>query len=381
MIVVACVTMALVVALSVFNGLENLIRTLYNTFDPEIKIVATKGKSFEFDEVFLDKIKAVEGVDIVTEVIEDNALLKYKEDQMVVKVKGVSDNFIQQSRMDSMIVAGEFRLHKGRKDYAIIGRGIQYMMSISLSNELHPLQLWYPKDLQKSFTSFNPDKIFNREVIFPGAVFAIEKQYDDNYIFVPLAFAQDLFNYDNKRTSLEIKTKQGYKINKVRDKLRTVLGSDFKVLNSDEQHASLLRAVKIEKMFMHLTITFILAVASFNIFFCLNMLAINKRKDVAILYSMGATPSFIRRIFLFEGAIIAFSGAIIGLILGVSIVLAQDYFGFASMGMETSIVDAYPVKMELMDFTTTGISIVIITIVASILPAIKASQVEIKDNL
>jgi lipoprotein-releasing system permease protein len=379
MIGVAFVTMALVVALSVFNGLEDLIRSLYNSFDPELKVTVMKGKSFPVDKPFLSKIEAIEGVDLVTEVIEDNALLKYKEDQMVVKVKGVSDNFIQQNRMDSLITEGEFTLHKDSVDYAIIGRGVQYNLTIPLNGTIFPLQLWYPKN--KTSLGMDPLSVFNRENIMPGAVFAIEKQYDDNYIFVPLSFTEKLLNYGNKRTSLEIKTKKGYKVKEVQNRIKETLGAAFRVQNSDEQHASLLKAVKIEKLFMHITISFILAIASINIFFSLTMLAIEKKKDVAILFSMGASQNLIKNIFLLEGAIIAFMGAFSGLLLGLAICIIQKQFGIVKMGMDTSVVDAYPVKLLSEDFLSTGLTILIITILISYRPASKAAKVNIKDNL
>ena len=376
---VAFVTMALVIALSVFNGLEDLIRSLYNAFDPQIKITALKGKTFPVDSAFLKKIQYVEGVELVTEVIEDNVLLKYREDQMVVKAKGVSDNFTLQHRMDSMIMEGRFILHTDSIDYAIIGRGVQYKLSIPVENAIFPLQLWYPKN--KKSLSLNPEKVFNREVVMPGAVFAIEKQYDDGYIFVPLALMQRLLNYTTKRTALEIKVKDGTRVDGVRNRLRELLGSDFLVQNSDEQHASLLRAVKVEKLFMNITISFILAIASLNIFFSLTMLAIDKKKDVAILFSMGASTNMIKKIFLFEGMLIAFVGATSGLILGYVICALQHKYGFVSMGMETSLVDAYPIKMESWDFITTGITILLITFIISYRPALRASKVSIKDTL
>lgn len=379
MIGVAVGTMALVVVLSVFNGLENLIRSLYSSFDPEIKVSLVKGKSFVMNDSLYSLIRNVEGVGIITEVIEDNALLKYKEDQMVVKVKGVSDNFIQQKRMDSMIVSGKFSLHKGGRDLAIIGRGVQNALGISLYNDLYPLQLWYPKNTKSLLA--DPQKVFNRENIMAGAVFAIEKQYDDNYVFVPLEFAQKLLMYGDRRTSLEIKTEPGKDFNVVRNRLQKKLGDRFIVQNSDEQHASLLKAIKIEKLFVYLTFSFILAIASFNIFFSLTMLAIDKKKDVAILYSIGATRKFIIKLFIWEGGIIAFVGAFLGLLLGFFICLAQQKFGFVSMGMETSIIDAYPVKMQVEDFITTGVTILFITIVASYRPALRAASINIKDNL
>jgi lipoprotein-releasing system permease protein len=379
MVGVAFVTMSLVVALSVFNGLEDLIRSLYNSFDPELKVTAMKGKSFPVNDAFLSRIRAIEGAGVVTEVIEDNALLKYKEDQMVVKVKGVSENFTQQNRMDSMITEGEFTLRKDSVDYAIIGRGVQFNLSIPLNGTIYPLQLWYPKN--KPAMGLDPLSVFNRENIMPGAVFAIEKQYDDNYIFVPLSFTEKLLHYGNKRTSLEIKTKDGFRIKEVQNSIKKMLGPDFKVQNSDEQHASLLKAVKIEKLFMHITISFILAIASLNIFFSLTMLALEKKKDVAILFSMGASQNLIKNIFLLEGTIIAFLGAFTGIILGLAICIVQQEFGIVPMGMETSVVDAYPVKIQAGDFISAALTILVITILISYRPAVKASKVTIKDNL
>jgi lipoprotein-releasing system permease protein len=377
--VVAFVTMSLVTALSVFNGLEDLIKSLYNTFDPEIKIVAVKGKTFPCSPDFIHRIENIEGVYFVTEVIEDNALLKYKEEQIVVKVRGVSENFVKLNRMDSMIIEGDFALHKGSREFAIIGRGIQYLLSITLTNDMFPLQLLYPKN--NKIQSIDPQKLISKENILPGAVFAIEKQYDDNYIFVPLSFAMRLFNYTTQRTSIEISMEEHADISKVKGKLQKLLGHDFLVQDSDEQHANLLRAVKIEKLFMHFTLSFILAIASFNIFFCLTMLAIKKQKDVAILFSLGATCALIRKIFLLEGALIAFSGASIGLVLGVLLCLAQQKYGFVSMGMETSIVDAYPVKMKLADFISTAFTLIVITFITSYRPASRAANIDIKSHI
>ncbi|MCH8318276.1 MAG: ABC transporter permease [Bacteroidetes bacterium] len=376
---VAGATIALVAALSVFNGLEGLIRNIYYTFDAEIRVTALKGKSFEVNEPFLDSISSVEGVAVITEVIEDNALLKYRDRQMVVNLKGVSDNFSYQNHLDSMIVEGDYVLHKKGINYAIIGRGVQYLLSVSLDDGLYPLQFWYPKT--KKALSLNPEKAFNRKNIWAGAAFAIEKQYDDSYVFVPLDFTKQLFEYDNKRTSLEIKTKSYFQIDKVKKAIQEKLGNKYLVQNSDEQHASLLRAIKIEKFFVTLTLSVILALASVGIFFSLTMLVIEKKKDVAILFAMGAPVKFIKKIFFIEGIIIGLTGAGLGLILGFMLCWAQQTFGIVSMGMKTSIVDAYPVKMQLADFIYTGITIFIITLIVSYGPAIRAAKIDISSNL
>lgn len=376
MFVVGVGTMALIIVLSVFNGLEELLKSLYNTFDPEIKIEAVIGKSFEVSSEFMDQIKSVEGVEEVTEVIEDNVYIRYNRSEMVAVIKGVSDHFLQKEAVNDAIVQGELKFHDEVNgipmDYAIIGRGIQYILNIAPNNDFFTLQIFYPKDVNRA--SANPERMLNRQNIKIGGIFALEKQYDEKYIFVPLEFARQLLDYGDKRTSLEIKTADGFSELEVQSNLKEILGESFKVQNSDEQHAIILRTIKIEKLFVYLIFTFILAVSSFNIFFSLSMLAIDKRKDISILYAMGASDNLVRSIFLKEGAIISFSGAIIGIVVGFLVVLLQQRYGFVSMGLQTSVVSYYPVKMELADFIFTTICIVVITLSASIRPALMATK-------
>ena len=380
-IVVMFGTMALIIALSVFNGLEDVIRGLHATFNPDLEISPAKGKSFPVDHVFLEKIESIPGVLVVSEVIEDDALLRYRERQMVVRVKGVSDNFLQQTRLDTAMIYGDLKLKERDRSFAIIGRGVQYTLSISLRNEFDPIEFWYPHKSKKVNISLNPEKQFNRRRIFPIGVFSLEQSYDARYVFVPLDFVKDLLEYDNKRTSLEIKVKDLNQVPIVQSKLKAILGDDFYVKNSEEQEASLLRAIKIEKLFVYITLSFILAVASFNIFFALMMLVIDKKKDIAILQAMGANNTLIRRIFFSEGIIIAFSGAFLGLLIGTIICLLQQKYGFVSMGTATTIISAYPVKLEWLDFVYTGFTIIVITALSSYIPAVRATGINVKDNL
>jgi lipoprotein-releasing system permease protein len=202
-----------------------------------------------------------------------------------------------------------------------------------------------------------------------------------NYVFVPLDFAVSLFEYGNRRTSLEIKVSENFAVHDVQRALKKLLGGRFEVLDSDQQHSGLLKAIKIEKFFVYITFSFILAVASINIFFSLTMLAIDKKKDIAILYAAGANKKVVRSIFLSEGGIISLTGAAIGLLLGLLICVAQQQFGFISMGMETSVLEAYPVKIQASDFLYTGLSIIVITFIASYRPAVIATRIDMKTNL
>ena len=374
MVGVAVGTMALVVVLSVFNGLEDLIKGLYASFDADLKVMPVEGKSFEIDAAFLAKIGELEGVEILTEVIEDNALVRYGEHQVVATLKGVSDNFTAQDRFKSGYLSGELNLGEKDRPQAIIGRGLSYFLLLNLDDEFELIQVFYPKDPKSG--SIDPSSMYNREVIQPAGIFSIEKQIDDEYLIVPLDFASRLLDYGNRRTGLEIMVTEGYNIQSVKKELRILLGEAFVVQDSDEQHASLLMTIRLEKLFVFLTLTFILAVASFNIFFSLSMLAIEKKKDISVLFSMGGTKRLIRSIYLKEGAIIAFSGALVGLVLGFLICWVQDNYGLVSLGVTSSVIDAYPVKMQWTDFLYTSLSVVIITMIASYRPALIASRVK-----
>lgn len=370
MIAVAMATAALIIVLSVFNGLGDLLRSLNTAFDPEIKIEAIKGKSFEVDSLFLQQIKAVEGVETVTEVIEDYALVRYRDADIVVTIKGYSDNFLDQHRLDGHIVDGKLRLRENGINYAIVGRGVQYALSIGVENNIYPLQVYYIKNVKAS--TLDISKLYARRDIEPGSVFSIEKNYDDNYIFLPLDFAIDLLDYGNKRTSLEIKTKSATA--SVQQKLQQLLGERFSVLTNEQQHKDIYKLLKMEKLFTFLALTLLIVVASINIFFSLMMLVIDKKKDIAILSAVGASPKLVRNIFLTEGALIAFIGAGIGLVFGGAICWLQDHFGLVGMGMENALVANYPVRLNPLDFVSISLVIITITFIISFYPASVAAK-------
>jgi len=375
MVGVAISTMALVAVMSVFNGLEDLIRSLFASFDAELKIEPVKGKSFVVTEQWLESIREIEGVGILTEVIEDNALLEYRGNQQVVRLKGVSENFLDQDRFAKGFFWGDTTLGTSQRPGAILGRGVGFFLSVNLGEINSVLKVYYPK-APRTAGSIDPNQLYSSAQIEPKAFFSIEQSFDNEYVIVPLEFSQNLLNYGDKRTSLEVKVKEGASIHEVQARLVGLLGAQFSVKNADEQHAGLIRTVKLEKLFVFLSLTFILAIASFNIFFSLSMLAIEKKKDIAILKAMGAKNSLIRSIFLKQGAMIAFSGALLGLILGFVLVGAQEQFGLISLGISSGVVDAYPVRINLEDFIWISVAVVTITLLASWRPAWIASQVD-----
>lgn len=373
MFAVCMITAALVIVLSVFNGLEDLLHSLNNSFDPEIKIQASKGKSFPLDATLLSRIKGVEGVAYATEVIEDYAYVRYREANQVITLKGVSDDFIEQKRIpESALMEGELKLREGGVNYAIVGQGVKYTMSLAVGDNMFPLQIYYIKDVR---ASVDPSQLYSRMSIITGGVFSIVQQFDENYIIVPLDFARDLLNFGDKRTSIEIKTTPGANIFTVEERLQEMLGESFTVLNHEEQHKDIYRLLKIEKLFTFLSGSLLLGVGSINIFFSLMMLALDKKKDISVLSSMGASAGLIRNIFLIEGAMIALIGTIAGLVLGAIFCLLQQKFGLVSMGLENAVTQGYPVKMNVFDFLITLLAVCIITLLLSIKPAVLASRV------
>ncbi|WNB18119.1 ABC transporter permease [Marivirga arenosa] len=377
MVGVAIGTAALVIVLSVFNGLEDLIRSLYSSFDADIKISLKEGKFFEYDEELKTQIQNIEGLATIVEVVEDNVLVRYNDGESVVRMKGVSPDFEKNAELRNHITEGQLKLTEKEQNFAVVGQGIRYDLSINSRNNFLALQFYYPKNISPGRS--NPSSMYNSGILMPAGVFAIEKQYDEKYIFVPLRFARNLIGKDNECTSLEIELEDGVSVSEIQNILKRKLGDSFDIMNSDEQHASLLKAIKIEKLFIYLTFSFILAVASFNIFFALTMLALDKKRDISILFAMGTPIKTIRNIFLKEGAIISLSGALTGGLFGFIICLLQQEYGLISMNMASAVQEAYPVKMIATDFIFTMLSIAIITILASFKPAqVAAKSVEIQ---
>jgi lipoprotein-releasing system permease protein len=364
-------TAALVVVLSVFNGMEDLFRSLYSTFSSEIQVRPAKGKTFVIGSDTKQKIQQIPGVVYAGEVIEDNAVLVYNDAQMVIRLRGTTEALLKYNGLESKMVEGRLSLGTDSAAFALLGAGVQYTLSIPLNDDFHAMEIIYPKK-RKRLNLSSPQSL-NRFLIRPSGIFAIEQTYDNDYVFVPLSFARQLFETEDRISYLEIKT-QPEAMFSVQKAMQKLLGKDLEVKNRDQQNASILRAISIEKLIVQLTLSLIVAISSFNIFFSLTILAIEKQKDVAVLFALGAQEGTVSNIFLFEGGIIAFSGAFIGFLLGIGICLLQQMTGFVSMGMETAVVNAYPVKMQVTDLVLTCLTIVFITLLSSFFPARKVAK-------
>jgi lipoprotein-releasing system permease protein len=362
--------------MSVFNGLQEFTMDLYSAHNPEIRITPAQGKTFEINDSLLNVIRQVKGVKALTEIMEDNALLRYGENQLAVNVKGVSDNFLEQYQIqDNQLISGELIVKKEGTAYALIGAQVQTQLGVSLQDDMKPMICWYPRKQKK--ISLDPNNAFTRKAILPSGILSIDQYFDKSNIIVPIEFADELMSYGNKRTSLEIKTTDYKLVSSIQSELKNRLPTQFIIKNREEQQANIIKAVRIERLFVFIAFASILGIASFNIFFSLAMLAIEKQKDIAILFSMGASKKFIKRIFLAEGGLIAFIGTLIGLILGLLVCFTQQELGFIPL----SPSQPYPIKIILTDLIYIAITIVVITYIASFVPAKNATNLNISEQL
>lgn len=373
MIGVAIGTMALIVVLSVFNGLEDILRSVYHTFDPDLKIESVKGKSFEVSDDFLAGINEISGVSATAQVIEDNALIAYRDQQVVVRIKGVEESYLKTNKLDTFLLQGDLKLKEGDQSFAILGAGVAYELGVLLDNDRYELQIVYPKNLRPEAT-FSANAL-RRVKVKPAAVFSVETAYDESLVMTSIDAAKRVLGYKNERTSVEVYLQERASLSRVKSQLQNLLGEEFRVLDSDEQHAELLKAVKIEKLFVYIALTFITLIASFNIFFSLSMLAIEKRRDMSVLFAFGASKSLVKGIFIKQGVIIAVFGSVGGLSLGLLLVWIQKTYELVGLSMSNSVVQAYPVKLVWTDFLMVGLSITVITILTAYRPAVLASKV------
>ena len=362
-------TAALIIVLSVFNGLEDLNRTIFKSSDPDIKIKSANSKSFYFDQTLFIKIRSLEGISHITQVIEDNALAKRDEDQIIVQVKGVDSTFQLFSPLKKSVIDGELLLNYEKEYYAFVGGGVYNTLNLQSFNYLRQLQLWYPRN--QKLNVLNPESNINKVTLPVSGVFVLEQQFD-NLVYLPIQLMEELTEMHGKRTSIEIKATNENAIPALKNQLKTLLGEGFDIKDRDEQNASLYRAIKIEKLFIFIALLFIIGIASFNIFFALTMLVLDKKEDIQTLSALGASQSLVKRIFLAEGAIISLTGGIIGMIIGVGVCWSQMQFGWLKMGMEFAIVDAYPILLKTSDVILSILGIGIIAFLASYFPARKA---------
>lgn len=364
---VTLATLALVCTLSVFNGFQDMVATLFTAFDPEIKITSRNGKVFSVDDDRIKKVEALSQIEVFTKTLEENAMVQYKDRQAMVTLKGVEQNFEQLTAIDSILHgAGNFMLKDEVVDYAVMGVDLIYMLGTGVQF-VDPLQIYMPKREGRVNMS-NPASSFQTGYLFsPGVVFAVKQQkYDSSYILTSLAFMRDMLDYTNEVSSIELKLKENVGTNEIKEKIKKILGDDFVVQNRYEQQADIFKIMEIEKLISYLFLTFILLIACFNVIGSLSMLILDKRDDVKTLRNLGADNKLIARIFLFEGRMICLTGAIAGIVLGLFLCFIQQKYGIIALGdgANNFIVNAYPVSIHWQDILLILATVIIVGFIA-----------------
>lgn len=359
---VALATLAMVCTLSVFNGFQDMVATFFTAFDPQVKITSVKGKVFGGSLPVLSQIKNMPEVAVYSESVEDNAMVQYKGRQVMAVIKGVEDNFDKLTPIDSILFGrGELILHDEVADYAI--PGLQLLSTLGTGIRfLDPLEVYAPKrgakiNMANPMSSFVSDDLFSS-----GLTFTVnQEKYDGSYILTSIDFARNLFQYDKEVSAVNLRLHPTANEKDVISKIKRILGEDFYVQDRYEQQADTFRIMEIEKLISYIFLTFILMIACFNVIGSLSMLIIDKKNDVQTLRNLGASDNQIVRIFLFEGRMISFIGAVAGVILGLILCLVQQEYGIISLGNSGSfVVDSYPVSVHAWDVVLIFITVLVI---------------------
>ena len=355
---VATGTMALIIILSVFNGLEKLVTTIFNTFDPDIRITAAEGKTFAADPAKLKLLSNINGVSCYSLTIEENALLKYEEKQFIATIKGVDENYARVSNIDSSMWEGKFMMKSDNgRAWAVTGIGIAQYLGIRISF-VNPILIYVPR--RTADTDTDPDKAFNRDFIFPSGIFQVEQSYDSKYIYIPLDFARDLIEKPGMSSAIEIKLAGGVNADAVQKEIAKLYGSSFVVQNRFQQQELFYKVMQSERLAIFFILTLILIIASFNIIGSLTMLIIEKERDIEILKSLGADNNLIRKIFIIEGWMISIIGAAAGILLGFIVCWLQQRYGFIKLNSDSLIMNSYPIVLKLKDFIIVPATVLLI---------------------
>ncbi|MEO6150963.1 MAG: FtsX-like permease family protein [Mucilaginibacter sp.] len=355
-------TAALIIILSVFNGLEKVILLLYSNFSPEIKVETRLGKTFEPNTPYFKALQHDKRVLSYTQILQEKVLIRYGEKQFIGTIKGVSDDFLKNRQLDSTIMSGSFTLKSGGINYAVVGVTIQASLGVNLDDPNALLQVYSPS--RSTASSANPLNEFVVENIVPSGVFAIQQDFDD-IVVTPIDFTRKLLDEPVKISSVELNFKKGTDLKEVQDEIKEKIGKDFYINNRSEQNTELYKTLNYERWSVFMILTFVLIIAVFNIIGSLTMLVIDKRKDIAILTSLGANKRLIQGIFFFEGMMISLAGCVAGIIVGLLFCLAQLEFGFVKINGSLSVIDAYPIDIKIVDLGLVFLTVGVIAVIAS----------------
>ena len=357
---------ALLIILSVFNGFEGLVLSLFNTFSSDIRIEANEGKRFDPGETAaFDSLRQSPDVALYSETLEEKALLRYEGSQHIATLKGVTEDYLTSHSFDSTITRGKSILMSDSLNYAIIGSGVEYYLGINVAGENDlPVSVFTPRRGRSGGLSLAPAADFRQEEIYVSGVFAVQQEFDEKYALVPMRFLRNLLDEPRRVGAIELMLKEGGDPEAFKMGLRKKLGDAFTVKDRYEQNALLHQLLNSEKWMVYIILSFVLVIAICNIIGSLTMLVIDKKKDIAILFSMGASLRQVKQIFMAEGMLIALVGCFAGLVTGSIFCILQKEYGLISME-GASFIDAYPVVLKGSDFLLVFATVFLIAFLAA----------------
>lgn len=357
-------TAALIVVMSVFNGFEQLTASLYGTFDPPLKVVPSEGKTFAVDSLQILEIARLPGVQSVAVTLEENVLIKYNDRQALATMKGVDSVYERLTPLHDAMFGGTFALHYEGQPTAVAGYDISAKLGMFSLRFEEPMLFYVPRRGAKVSIA-NPGEALDVMPVYPAGIFAVEQSFDSKYVFVPLDFAEQLLDYSNRASALEIITDSPSAAETLKPKVQRITGNETMVKTRYEQNAALYRMMKSEKAAIYLIVLFVTVILSFNVLSSLLLLIIEKKKDLATLRSLGAPAKLSRRIFVAEGMLISLSGMLAGVLLGTALSLLQQHFGLVKLPGGSFIIDAYPVQVQWTDVLIVILSVSLIGYLAS----------------
>lgn len=377
------VTAALITVLSIFNGFQDLVENMYTSFDPDVRIVAARGKTITHSDELLQSIMDVEGVEYVSPAIQDKAMLSYFDKQYMVEVKGVKPDYLRLNPLDSLVYEGQYAFsNEIGHSMSVLGGSVAYFINARISDRIHPMQLWAAGDAKASQS--NPEKAVRSESLFTAGYFKVQMEYDTRYILVDFELARRLFDLDDRVSSYDVKVKDFGEAEAVKEALQAKLGSSYRVETWFDMHQSLFNVMKNEKLVAYLILTLMLIIAAVNVVGSLSMIIVEKTRDIAILKSMGASRKMVRQIFLLESLLVGGIGGMAGMSTAFVIGYLQENAGLVPMnGGEsfTSGMDYFPHEMWLGDFVLIFATIFCLSLLAGLYPSKKAADTAIVQSL
>lgn len=374
MLAIAIGSCAMIVLFSVFNGFEGVVQDLYKAFYPDIKVSPAKGKFFVVSDSTLAALHKINGVSVVSPVIEDNVLVNSNSEQLVVTLKGISPSYFKVNDVQPYVVEGRDSISEYPVPTALIGAHIQAQLGIDVNNVFNDLVLFYP-NAHETNIALNPQSAFQSLRLRPDGVFRVQDDFDGKYVLAALPFAQQLFSEEGKVSALEIAIDKNASPDKIKRSVSALLGDRFKTETRFEQNRTLYIVMRTEKWAVYAILLLVLAIASFNMVGALSLLVLEKEKDMAILQAMGTSPATIRMIFITEGILWALTGGLIGIISGGLLCLGQQHFKWIKLE-GSFIIDAYPVSMQPGDFVLVIGTVILVGILAAWYPAMRSAKTE-----